>query len=120
MIPVVGPVLGAVAGTTAGLLAAEQPTPLDFTTYGISGAVIAAIILGWLWPKPAVDRILASEARAIARAETLETTLKDDVVPILREVARATGPGSPLEKIADKVEKIERRLDTLGSPRTAS
>lgn len=90
-----------------------DPSPLDFTTYGISGAVIAAILLGWLWPKKAVDRLIESEARAVARAESLESTLKDDVVPILRDVAKATGAGGPLEKIATKVDGLERAVDRL-------
>lgn len=102
------------------LLAAAASTPLDFATYGISGAVIAALLLGWIWPKPAVDRILEGEARAIARAESLEATVKDQVVPILSEVARATGQGGPLERIAAKVEEIERSLDVLSRQRGPS
>lgn len=95
------------------VLAAAALTPLDFASYGISGVVIGALLLGWIWPKPAVDRILEGEARAIARAETLEATVKDQVVPILSEVARATGQGGPLERVAAKVEGIERTLDLL-------
>lgn len=109
----------AIPGALLGLVTAAQggdPSPLDFTTYGISGAVIAALVFGWLWPKPAVEKILASEARAQARAEALEATLKDEIVPVLRDVAKATGSGGPLERIAEKVDRIERRIDELRRP----
>ena len=97
-------------------LLAEATSPLDFASYGISGLVIAALLLGWIWPKPAVDRILESEARAIARADALEQTVKDQVVPILSEVARATGQGGPLERISGRVDSIERSLDRMARP----
>jgi hypothetical protein len=100
--------------------ATPGPTPLDFTSYGISGAVIAATIFGWLWPKPAVDRLIASEKAANDRADALASTIRDDVVPILRDVAKATGTGGPLERIAGKVESIERRLDVLEPRRGGS
>lgn len=104
--------LGAPGMVLGILLAAGQtdPTPLDFTTYGISGAVIAALIFGWLWPKPGVDALRESARVANERADALASTIREDVLPVLREVAHATGPDGPLARIATIVERIEREL----------
>lgn len=40
---------------------AQQSTgsePVEWLQYGALGLVIVALLLGWLWPKPAVDRML--------------------------------------------------------------
>lgn len=100
------------------VIAAEDPTGgtlPSFASAGIAGALVVAILLGFLWPKPAVDKIVASEARAIARGDALELVLKEGILPVLRDVAKATGQGGPLEKISEKVDRIERRLDSIGA-----
>lgn len=47
------------------LWAQEPPSssPVEWLQYGALGAVIVALLLGWLWAKPAVDRILRDNDR---------------------------------------------------------
>lgn len=102
-----------VPGFALGVLLAAgstDPTPLDFTTYGISGAVIAALIFGWLWPKPGVDALRESARAANERADALGELVREDVLPVLRDVAHSTGPDGPLARIATTVERIDREL----------
>jgi hypothetical protein len=114
-------ILAGTPGAALGIVLAQatgsnDPSPLDFTTYGISGAVIAALMFGWLWPKPAVSRLLEDLASERARGDSLSALIRDDVVPALRDVAKATGSGGPLEKIAGMVERIDRRLEAQQGP----
>lgn len=37
--------------------------PVEWLQYGVLGLVLIAILTGWLWAKPAVDRILAANDR---------------------------------------------------------
>jgi hypothetical protein len=53
----------------------QPPSPIEFVQFGVLGAVIFALIMGWLWAKPAVDRLLADKDRLIAeRAECAKQT----------------------------------------------
>lgn len=33
---------------------------LDLAQYGILGLIVVGFIIGWIWPKPAVDRLIKS------------------------------------------------------------
>jgi hypothetical protein len=42
---------------------------IDLAQYGILGLVVMGFILGWIWPRPAVDRMIEANEALLARLE---------------------------------------------------
>jgi hypothetical protein len=51
--------------TTGGPSLADEVTP--YLNYGVLGLLVLAIFFGWVWAKPAVDRIIAERDAAVAQ-----------------------------------------------------
>lgn len=81
--------------------------PLDFVQYGVLGLIIVALLLGWLWAKPAVDRILADKARAEQQRDDLLRVYEEKVMPALLESTNAVASLRPtLEEVVRVLERI--------------
>jgi hypothetical protein len=57
--------------------------------YGASGAVVVALLLGWLWAKPAVDRLLKDKDRLLEERTDQMHVLIGEVRELRREVREA-------------------------------
>jgi hypothetical protein len=70
--------------------------------YGLPLVGIVALVIGfrWLYLKAVADR-----DRAVARAETLEDSIRLDAIPALVKATTA------IEGMVKLMERIERRLD---------
>lgn len=84
---------------------------LDFVQYGVLGLIIVALLLGWLWAKPAVQQIIKDKERADERADRAESQrdellkqYEEKVLPVIGENTRASQQLSPL------LEEVIRRL----------
>jgi hypothetical protein len=84
---------------------------LDFVQYGVLGLIIIALLLGWLWAKPAVMQIIRDKERADERADRAEAQrdellkqYEEKVLPVIGENTRAARQLSPL------LEEVIRRL----------
>lgn len=69
---------------------AADPSIVDWGQWGFSGIVILGFVSGWLWAKPAVERLQKDLDRALAdlrevRAEQreLEAANRDVVIPAI-------------------------------------
>jgi hypothetical protein len=58
--------------------------PVTLLNYGILGVVVICLITGWLWTKPAVDRLVAEKDRAIAEREKADAQ-RDAMAQVLQE-----------------------------------
>lgn len=74
-----------------------------YLNYGVLGLVVIAILAGWLWPKPAVDRLLAERDRLIVEKQKVEeqrdaaiTIAQDRIVPLLSSFVSTTQTLIPL------------------------
>lgn len=61
--------------------APSAPSPFEFVQYGVPGLVVVALIMGWIWAKPAVDRLLKDKDRIIeernGQLEKLTTEIRE-------------------------------------------
>lgn len=65
------------------LLAAESP--VDLVQFGVLGVIVTLILFGWLWAKPAVDRLAKDKERAEAQRDALIDVYQREVIPALRD-----------------------------------
>lgn len=77
---------------------------LTFAQYGVIGLVLVALLLGWLWAKPAVQQLIKDKERAEAQRDELLKQYEEKVLPVVTENTRAARQLSPL------LEEVIRRL----------
>jgi hypothetical protein len=65
------------------LAAAADPTQL--IQFGVLGIILALILVGWLWAKPSVDRLIEDKERAEAQRDALVEVYQSDVIPALKD-----------------------------------
>lgn len=66
------------------MLAQEAADPIGlFFQYGVAGLVIAAILMGLLWAKPAVDDLKDRAKRAEAQRDEMLKVYEDKIIPKL-------------------------------------
>lgn len=66
--------------------AAGGVDPTSFAAYGPVGLVVVGFLVGWIWPKPSVDRLLKELERKDAQIEGLLEVNEQKVIPTLVEV----------------------------------
>lgn len=90
--------------------ATSAGSPLDFIQYGVLGLVIIGLLLGWLWAKPAVDRMLKDKERAEAQRDDLLKVYEEKVMPATVESTQAITAILPvLERVARLLERFDHR-----------
>lgn len=82
-------------------------SPLDFIQYGILGLVIAALLLGWLWAKPAVDRLIADKEKAEEQRNDLLKVYEEKIMPALIQSTSVTTSLIPV------MEEVIRCVDDI-------
>jgi hypothetical protein len=68
---------------------------IEFVNFGVLGLVVVALIVGWIWPKPSVDRLLKDKDRLLGhQAKQIEALgqqmreLNESVQSLRNEVRR--------------------------------
>lgn len=77
-----------------------------FLQYGLPGLVIAALIMGWLWAKPAVDTIKQRAERAETQRDELVKVYEDKILPALTENVQVNREMKPI--LLDVVRTLEQ------------
>jgi hypothetical protein len=124
-LPLVMPVVataGTAAAGTAGLVASvfaqdgggTSFDPVNFVQYGALGLVIASLLMGWLWAKPAVDRLLADKQKLEDRNDALVNTYETRVMPVLADTASAVKEITPMVgELPDLLSRLETVISEL-------
>lgn len=82
--------------------------------YGIPGLVIAALLVGLLWAKPAVDRLLRDKEKAENQRDELLRVYEEKMLPALADSILVTRDLKPVIQEASLVlaqvkEELNRR-----------
>ena len=96
------------------ILAGSQPVQFDITAlvqYGVLGVILILVLLGYLWAKPSVDRLIKDKERAEEQRDALLDTYQTKVIPVLTEVQLNMIPG--LAKVADSLVEVQRTADQI-------
>lgn len=97
------------------MTAQASGSPLDFVQYGVLGLVLVALLLGWLWAKPAVDQLRKDYDRVVKQRDDLFRTMDDKVVPALLESNQITSALKPV--MEDVVRVLEEVRQAVEAPR---
>jgi hypothetical protein len=85
-------------------VAADVPQEIaPYLNYGVLGLVVIGLVMGWLWAKPAVDRLIAERDRVIEEKKRAEeqrdaalAIAQDKIVPLLTSFVSTTQTLIPL------------------------
>lgn len=91
-------------GVLAQDAAGSDPVSL-FLQYGVPGLVIASLIMGLLWAKPAVDNIIKRAERAEAQRDELVKVYEERILPALVDSATVNREMKPI--LLDLVRSLE-------------
>lgn len=78
--------------------ASGTPGLVTFIQYGALGLVVIGFVIGWIWPKPSVDRLLRDIARLETQVDELTSTYQRDVIPTM-------------VRASETLVKVHRRMD---------
>jgi hypothetical protein len=102
------------------LLSVDAADPISalLVNGGIIGIFFVLALMGWIWLKPSVDRLVAQEARQQALIDTLLAVYHHEVLPTLGDYERRLAP--LLTRVEKLVQEMEWRLnleeDSGGAP----
>src|SRR2546430_2702583 len=91
--------------------------PTQLANFGTLGIVLVAALFGWIWVKPAVDklleerdRLIGERDRALEQREVMATVLQDKLLPIVQDF-RATV--TTLIPILQQVQQLQQMIPIL-------
>jgi hypothetical protein len=102
-------------------VAVENSVPQEiapYLNYGVLGLLVMAIFMGWVWAKPAVDRLLAERDRLISEKAKAEeqrdaaiAIAQDKLIPLLTTFVTTTETLIPLlqEIVREGADEHRRR-----------
>lgn len=80
--------------------------------YGIPGLVIAALLLGLLWAKPAVDRLITDKERAESQRDELLRVYEEKMLPALADSIVVTRDLRPLlQDVSSTLAQVKGELN---------
>jgi hypothetical protein len=77
---------------------ADEPI-FQLVQFGVLGIVVLAFVFGFIWARPAVQRLEKDLDRALADLRTLETLNRDVIIPAL------TRSSETIERLSRRWEK---------------
>lgn len=88
--------------------------------YGIPGLVIAALLLGFLWAKPAVDRLITDKERAENQRDELLRVYEEKMLPALADSIVITRDLKPvIQDVTATLEHVKQELELARRSRHA-
>jgi hypothetical protein len=86
--------------------------------YGIPGIVIAAMLLGLLWAKPAVDRLIRDKEKAEAQRDDLLRVYEEKMLPALTDSIVVTRDLKPvIQDVTSILAQVKGELNRVRDDR---
>ncbi len=61
-------------------------------SFGVLGIVLLLVLMGWLWPRPSVDRLVKDYDRVVEQRDYWINLVSTDVIPLLSATKDQTLP----------------------------
>lgn len=91
--------------------------PITWVNFGALGLVVLGLLTGWLWPKPASDRltqerdrILEERDKAYAQRDAMAEVLQDRLLPVVAEFIVTT---KALLPVLQEVQRLQHMVPVL-------
>lgn len=108
--------------------------PSYLLNFGVLGIVVIALITGWLWVKPSVDRLIEERDRliqerdkTIAQRDAMADVLQDKLLPVVGDFISTTRTLIPilqqiqqLQQMIPVLQDLVRRMDEYPPPQAPS
>lgn len=96
------------------LFAQTQPSSttsgiFEYIQYGVLGLVVVGFLAGFIWAKPAVDRLIKDKESAEHQRDQLIETYEKQVIPLLQEVDEKILPA--ISEMVQVVREMRRDLE---------
>lgn len=79
--------------------------------YGVPGLVIAALLVGLLWAKPSVDRLIKDKERAEAQRDELLRIYEEKLLPALSDSIVVTRDLKPvMQEVVGTLAQVKGEL----------
>ena len=102
--------------------------PVTWVNFGVLGLIVLGLLTGWLWAKPAVDRLEKEKDRAIAEREKADAqrdamaqVLQDRLIPVVGDFISTTKALLPVQQDNHQLHALLPLLQELvrqqGEPR---
>lgn len=86
-----------------------------FLQYGIPGLVIAALLLGWLWAKPSVERLILDKQRAEDQRDELLKVYEEKILPALNDSIVITRDLKPvMQDVVNTLTLVKDQISQQG------
>lgn len=85
----------------------------QFLQYGALGAIVLALLFGFLWPKPAVDGIKEDKRIAEQQRNEMVRVYQDEFLPALNQIAALSSSLLDLDAIKPVLDRLMRELVPL-------
>lgn len=80
--------------------------------YGIPGLVIAALLVGLLWAKPSVDRLIRDKEKAESQRDDLLRIYEEKMLPALTDSIIVTRDLKPvIQEVTTILSKVKEELE---------
>lgn len=92
----------------------SQPTAsstgiFEYIQYGVLGLVVVGFLVGFIWAKPAVDRLIKDKEAAEHQRDQLIETYEKQVIPLLQGVEEKMLPA--ISEMVQAVREMRRDLE---------
>lgn len=79
--------------------------------YGILGVILVLVLLGWIWPRPSVDRLIQDKERAESQRDALLKVYQEEIMPtLLRSVSAMEAQARQSEKLSNLMVQVRTLL----------
>lgn len=96
-------------------LLAVQEGPIQYLGEFVFGVVVVLGLFGWIWFKPAVDRLLKDKDKVEAQRDSLIEVHENTTLPVLKDVNDKVIPA--LQDLAKGLEDLTAEVTLLRDQR---
>lgn len=119
-------IAAAAADTSTGGGGTDFADPITWINFGVLGLLVLGLLTGFIWGKPAVERLIADKERALAerdkafeQRDAMATVLQDRLLPVVAEFITTTRAFLPVLQEIQRLQHVVPLLEQLARDKNA-